>query len=197
MEELTMPTEGEDDWMDEEKFAQKWTYSLRSDFISSSGVPAAWAPGNPQYWGQENARIRLDGEAVALALSHDDKLLAVGIEKDIHVFCMANRKRIDVLKGHPGQVVTLQFSPGFDPSENTNYQYLLVSQSDEEDYGEVNTVMIWDLDQTGQELSKDTSTEISNGLCLNFTHRGSRSNISRQATIRRSFRVISKSRLQH
>lgn len=166
-DELMMPGEGEDHWIDEEKFAEKWYYSLRSDFTSPSGVPATWAPNHPQHWGQEHTRISLNGAASAIAISHDDKFLAVGIEKDIHIFNLATHKRVDVLRGHAGDIVALQFPQGFDPSQKNRCQYLLASQGDEEEEGEINTLIIWELDEKGWELhSKDTSTELLHGNYL-------------------------------
>ncbi|KAJ5641415.1 hypothetical protein N7490_005415 [Penicillium lividum] len=163
LDELSMPSSDDDHWMDEEKFAEKFVYSLRSDFTSPSGKPATWAPHNPQHWGQEKARIPIGGEAAALALSHDDKLLAVGIEKNIHIFNVTTRECVVVLKGHPGNVITLRFLPAFDPSYNGR-QYLLASQGDEEVHSEINTIILWELDEEGQELhTKATNTELAMG----------------------------------
>jgi hypothetical protein len=69
-----------------------------------------------------------------------------------------------VLRGHAGYIVALQFLQSFDPSHKNGCQYLLASQGDEEEEGEINTLIMWELDEEGRELrSKDTSTELADG----------------------------------
>lgn len=46
------------------------------------------------------------------ALSSDDKLVAVGIEEDIHIFRLATQEPLEVLRGHIGMVWRVQFAPG-------------------------------------------------------------------------------------
>lgn len=169
LDELSMPSSDDDHSMDEEKFAEKWVFSLRSDFTSPSGELASWAPHNPQHWGQEEAKLRIDGDSTALALSHDDKFLAVGIHNKIHVFSMTTRECVEILKGNPGNIRTLQFPPAFDPSQQNGYQYLLASQGDEEEHSEINTIILWELDKEGQELH--STREFVDGNYLPFYRR--------------------------
>lgn len=46
--------------MEQHKFLRHWTYCIRSDFASMSGVPATWEDGHPKQWGQEEAKIFLE-----------------------------------------------------------------------------------------------------------------------------------------
>lgn len=98
--------------MNQRKFLQQYTYALEHDFTPPSGEPAAWAPGHPKYWGQERAKIRHDGRTCTPALSSDDKLVAVGVEEDIHIFRLATQEPLEVLRGHIGMVWRVQFAPG-------------------------------------------------------------------------------------
>lgn len=135
--------------MNERKFLQQYTYALEYDFTSPSGEPAAWAPGHPKYWGQERAKIRLDGKASTPAFSPDNKLVAVGVDEDIHVFHVTTQERLEVLRGHTGLVGTVQFATGLvhNPENQNDTGYLLVSESDAENN---QMVILWVLDEHGK-----------------------------------------------
>lgn len=136
-------------FMNQRKFLEQYTYSLENDFTSPSGEPAAWAPAHPKHWGQERAKILLNGKAGALALSPDDKLIAVGVEEDIHIFHVATHQRLEVLRGHTGVIGIVQFSASLvHNSENQNFpHYMLVSQSDTEND---QMIILWELDEHGK-----------------------------------------------
>ncbi|RHZ57688.1 WD40 repeat domain-containing protein [Aspergillus thermomutatus] len=152
VEEDSMPFEESENEMDEQKFLEKWTYNIRSDFTSSSGMPATWAAGHPKHWGQEKAKVRLDGDATTPTLSPDDQFVAVGIGKEIQIFRVGTQERVEVLHGHPGEVVTVLFAPGLVQGSSGNARYLLASQSEEE--GVVGGfIMIWGLDHNGRQVS--------------------------------------------
>lgn len=138
--------------MNQRKFIQQYTYALDHDFTSPSGESAAWVPGHPKYWNQERAKIRLDGTASTPALSPDDKLVAVGVEEDIHVFHVATQERLEVLRGNTGAVEKVQFATGlvhnFENQIDTGYW--LVSESDAENN---RMVILWELDKHGKLAS--------------------------------------------
>ena len=137
-------------FMNQKKFLEQYTYAVGSDFTSFSGEPAAWAPDHPKYWGEERAKIRLNGEGARTpALSPDDRLVAVGVEEDIHVFRVDTQERIEVLRGHTGLVGEVRFAP--------SSRYILVSQSDD---GKDQLVILWDLDEHGKLLSSKEGKKI-------------------------------------
>ena len=72
---------------------ENFIYALERDFTSTSGEPAAWAPGHPKRWGQERAKIRLDGAATTPTLRPDDRFVAVGVDEEVHVFGVATQER--------------------------------------------------------------------------------------------------------
>ena len=116
--------------MNQRKFLEKYVYALGYDFTSSSGESAVWAPNHPKYWGQEMAKIQLHGKASTPTFSPDDKLVAVGVEEDIHVFHMATQERLKVLRRHTGVIETVQFAPCVidKPERQSDTRYKLASQ---------------------------------------------------------------------
>ncbi|KAL3264390.1 hypothetical protein ABHI18_000798 [Aspergillus niger] len=146
--------EENDNEMDERKFLKNWTYCIRSDFASLSGVPATWENGHPKHWGQEEAKIFLDGEATTPAISPDNQIVAIGIANKIHLFRVNTKERVDVLHGHPGEVVTVAFAPSLDKDSIDKPdapRYLLSSQSEEEGGGN-GYIIVWELDQYGMKM---------------------------------------------
>lgn len=137
--------------MNSRKFLEQYTYALENDFTSPSGEPAAWAPDHPKYWGQERAKIWLDGNASTLALSPDDKLVAVGIEKEIHIFHVAEQERLEVLRGHTEEVHTVKFAPGLvnNHENQSDTRYMLVSGTD----ASADMIILWELDEHGKLVS--------------------------------------------
>jgi hypothetical protein len=151
-EDDTSSIEDDENTMDEQKFLKQWEYSLRSDFTSESGTPATWAPGHPKHWGEEDAKINLDGEATTPTISHDNKFVAVGIRNEIHVFDLATHVRAEVLGGHPGEVGTVIFAPCFDHASDTDKaRYLLASQREQEG-GANGFIILWELDENGEQV---------------------------------------------
>ncbi|PWY67049.1 WD40 repeat-like protein [Aspergillus eucalypticola CBS 122712] len=146
--------EENDNEMDERKFLKNWTYCIRSDFASLSGVPATWENGHPKHWGQEEAKIFLDGEATTPAISPDNQIIAIGIANQIHLFRVNTKERVNVLYGHPGEVVTVAFAPSLDKDSINKPDapcYLLSSQSEEEGGGN-GYIIVWELDQYGMKM---------------------------------------------
>lgn len=129
---------------------QDFTYRLECNFASPSGEPATWAPGHPKQWGQERAKIRLDGTATTPTLSPDDRLVAVGVDEELHVFDVATQKHLEVLTD--GELIeTVKFAPGFvESSDGQDTHYVLASQSSDEK----TVVILWELDENGKLAAK-------------------------------------------
>lgn len=110
--------------------------------------------GQPKHWGQEEAKILLDGEAITPAISQGNQLVTVGIANDIQIFCMDTKERANVLHGHPGEVVTVAFAPCLRRGAINNQdapRYLLASQTEEEG-GVGGRIILWELDQYGRNI---------------------------------------------
>ncbi|KAI9925481.1 hypothetical protein MW887_005862 [Aspergillus wentii] len=138
--------------MNQKKFVEQFKYALESNFTSPSGEPALLAPDHPKKWGQERARIQLDGEAKEMTLSPDKRFVAVSIEKEIHVFDVAGEARAEVLKGHVGIVDDIKFAPGLFDSNGA--RYMLASGSG--GYGDEQMVILWELDENGKLISRES-----------------------------------------
>lgn len=161
--------------MDQRKFLEQYVYALEHDFTSSSGESAVWAPNHPKYWCQEMAKIPLNKNSSTPTLSHDDKLVAVGIDEDIHVFHVSTQERLQVLRKHTGVIGTVQFAPcAIDkPQRQSDTCYILLSQGDLENK---HMVMLWELDdhgelksmkkREGKSVIADTTEAKEDSLCL-------------------------------
>jgi WD40 repeat protein len=138
--------------MNERKFLEQYVYALERDFTSASGESAVWAPNHPKYWGQEMATISLNKNASTPTFSHDDKLLAVGIDEDIHVFHVATQERLQVLRRHTGVIGTVEFAPCTidNLQRQSDTRYMLVSEGDVE---QTHMVILWELDDHGKLVS--------------------------------------------
>ncbi|PWY81303.1 WD40 repeat-like protein [Aspergillus eucalypticola CBS 122712] len=152
--------------MNQSTFFENYVYALEHDFCSPTGEPAAWAPGYPKHWGQETARIQLEGKANALALSPDDKIIAVGIDTEIHVFNAETQERVDVLRGHTGALEQVEFAPKIINtvgSEGTRYVLVSTGEDIEESAGEgyrhegsdFAVIVLWELDERGGLRQKE------------------------------------------
>ncbi|KAJ5165959.1 hypothetical protein N7492_006255 [Penicillium capsulatum] len=137
--------------MNPRKFLERYSYALESDFVSPSGEPATWAPGHPRRWGQERAKFQVDGQASTPDLSPDGKFLAVGMDRDIHIFDVATQELIDVLKGHLGDVERVVFAAAGAGEMQKGITYKLASQgSEEQGDSEGQMIILWDLDERGK-----------------------------------------------
>lgn len=147
--------------MNGRKFVEDFTYTLERDFTSPSGEPAAWAPDHPKRWGQERAKIRLDGTATTPTLSFDDRFVAVGVDEELHVFDVATQERLQVLTD--GELIeTVKFAPGFvENSDGKDTRYVLASQGGDEK----TMVILWELDEQGK-LAAKTIHEQEHRLCF-------------------------------
>ena len=140
--------------MNAKQFLEKFSYALESDF-SSAGNPATWAPKHPKYWGQEKAKIPIGVNTNTVALSPDDKFVAVGIDRAIHIFDVTTQELVEVLRAHSGTVEKVQFSPALVDENQRDARYKMASQADE-NVGEeepVGTIILWDLNEHGRLVS--------------------------------------------
>lgn len=130
--------------MNQRKFMELYTYALESDFQSTDGEPAAWAPGHPFRWGQELDKIQLGGVGSSLSLSPDDRFLAVGVEKNIHVYSTFTREHVETLTGHLDEVWQVFFAPRITGCG----LYTLVSSAE-------GSIVVWELDRDGKNVSSE------------------------------------------
>ena len=93
------------------QFSKAWVYALEKDFHSADGTPAQYAPGQPQFWGEEQASIALPSTPGPACLNADQSLLAVAIGHDIHIYELSNLSLSQVLKGHVSRVDAIAFHP--------------------------------------------------------------------------------------
>ncbi|OJJ73693.1 hypothetical protein ASPBRDRAFT_41393 [Aspergillus brasiliensis CBS 101740] len=143
--------------MNQSTFLQNYVYALEHDFCSPTGEPASWAPGFPKYWGQETAKIQLEGKANALALSPDSKFIAVGVDSELLVFDADTQERVEVLRGHTGVVERMEFAPGMvNTVGEEDARYTLVTtgeeleESDHREGRDFGVIILWELDELGR-----------------------------------------------
>lgn len=160
--------------MNQKKFLEQWVYALEHDLISATGEPAVWAPGYPKHWGQEMANIQVSVTSTP-TFSHDDQLVAVAIDEEIHVFRVSTQERLQALKGFTGPIKTVEFSPCAieKPQHQNDTLYLLVSEGDVE---ENHMVILWELDvhgnlvsigkRQGKSVTTNTPEEEEDNICL-------------------------------
>ncbi|KAK3357959.1 WD40-repeat-containing domain protein [Lasiosphaeria hispida] len=135
-------------------FFERYAYAIEQELTSTPGVAPTWAPGHPQEWGQEKAAVRLGQDSHSTpALSPDDRLLAVGVGEDVHIYEVATQELVQVLKGHSGTVEAVQFS-----GATYDHGYLLASDSqapipDDILGGTTSAAILWHLDRHGKPLS--------------------------------------------
>lgn len=142
-----------------DRFYKDWIYAIDKDFHSSDGTPAVWAPGQPQYNGEEYAHILLPSHSTVASVNSDESLIAVGIEHDIHIYNTDTQelKLHQILKGHISRVDALSFHPT-DPGA-------LVSCAMNHLAGSVPAqpaIMFWNLDEQGRRelLTEDEANEL-------------------------------------
>lgn len=137
-------------------FLEKYSYALESDFVSSSGKAAAWAPGHPKHWGQERARIPLGGKSSTPDLSPDGKFLAVGVDREIHIFDVATQELLDILRGHLSAVEKVKVAAALPGEIHNGIFYRLAAESKKgTGDAEVGTIILWDLDEHGRLPSSE------------------------------------------
>ena len=153
-----------------DQFYKDWVYAIAKDFHSSDGTPAQYAPGQPQYWGEEYASIPLPTAPASASLNADGSLIAVALEHDIHVYATDGQMELQqILKGHVSRVDTVVFHP--------KDSRALVSCAANDRAGTVPakpTIIIWNLDEQYQkplleakaidELSQHAVSSVASGL---------------------------------
>jgi WD40 repeat protein len=133
--------------MNQPKFMKQYVYALSSDFKSADGTPASWAKNQPSHWGSESRSIKFDSAPSTHVLSGDDTLLAIGVDKEIHIYDVATLELRQVLRGHPHVVNGLVFAP------KSRTGHSLVSQSQAISGGQDGIVVLWELDDEGKDTN--------------------------------------------
>ena len=101
--------------------------------------------GHPRYWGEELANVPLGARGTTPTLTPDDKFVAVGVERHIHVYSVDTRERVEVLTGHLKNIHSLQSSP----KTTQDGGYLLAS------YSYPDQIILWELDADGRNSNLD------------------------------------------
>ncbi|KAE8328394.1 WD40-repeat-containing domain protein [Aspergillus sergii] len=131
-------------YMNQPKFMELYAYALESEFQSPDGESAAWAPGHPFHWGQELDKTILRGVGLSLSLSPDDRFLAVGVGKNIHVYSTFTQEDVVTLTGHVDEVSRVFFAPRMIGCG----LYTLVSSVE-------GPIVVWELDRDGKNVSAE------------------------------------------
>ncbi|GKZ71683.1 hypothetical protein AnigIFM50267_007725 [Aspergillus niger] len=121
--------------------------------------------------GQESSKVKVSGSITALALSSDDKLIAIALEKRINIYTRVGStfQLVDNSEGEPSNILHLSFAPNVARTG----RYILVSSADQ--------VKVWYLNSEGKILDpsggqkvdiSELSTEAAEGITtkLIFTH---------------------------
>ncbi|GCB20920.1 uncharacterized WD repeat-containing protein alr2800 [Aspergillus awamori] len=92
--------------------------------------------------GQESSKVKVSGSITALALSPDDKLIAIALEKRIDIYTRVGStfQLIDNSEGEPSNILQLSFAPNVARTA----RYILVSSADQ--------VKVWYLNSEGKIL---------------------------------------------
>lgn len=85
-------------------------HSLEHDF-EKHGIPATWAPSQPQKWGEESAKITFQTDPYRIALSPDGDLLAVAIGNEVELYDTFTLEHRKTLRGHMGHISGIEFHP--------------------------------------------------------------------------------------
>ncbi|MCJ1267888.1 hypothetical protein MMC22_007774 [Lobaria immixta] len=152
-----------------DQFHEDWFFAVDKDFKAGDGTPANWAAGQPQYWGEEHARIVLPFPPSTVSLNADCTLLAVALEHDIYIYSTTDWSVFQILKGHVSRVDAMSFHP--------TERGTLVSCAMNDFAGSIEaepTIIFWNLDDqyrrallvesTVQELGKRAAESVASGL---------------------------------
>lgn len=91
------------------------------------------------------ANVPLGARGTTPTLTPDDKFVAVGVERHIHVYSVDTRERVEVLTGHLKNIHSLQSSP----KRAQDGGYLLAS------YSYPDQIVLWELDADGRNSNLD------------------------------------------
>ena len=133
----------------------RFSYALKEDWKSATGVPATWAPGHPKYWDEELAKVLLGARVIALTLTPNNKFVAVGIENKLYVYSVDTQTLVQVLAGHFKNIYSLRFS--LQRTQDGGYLLTLYLYSNQ-------IVVLWDLDDDGRNSSLNDN--ITDGAAL-------------------------------
>ncbi|RAK95544.1 WD40 repeat-like protein [Aspergillus ibericus CBS 121593] len=132
-----------------------------------------WIRGYPKSWGQERAKIQVERNASTLAISPDEKFIAVGAAKNIYLYDVATQERVEVLKRHTKEVRAVRFAPKVMNRQDVGY--VLVSEgegvegaeeseeskdSDDSGSGDSKTLFQWELGSTGRLVLREKPVDI-------------------------------------
>lgn len=131
---------------------------LKSDF-QRDGAPASWKDGYPRQWGSEVYRLPFGSTRInSASLSSDERLLAVAVERDIHIFDTETFKVAEKLEGHTQEVGHVEFQRGPTPqAARATSTYLHPTRHRPITR---HLIIIWHFDQDGQAHEKHPSVDV-------------------------------------
>lgn len=89
-----------------------WHYLIAKDFQSDAKEPAAFVPGHPLTWNQDEVDTIPCKQAVkSISLNADATLLALAMAKEIHIHRTSDRQQVQVLKGRGDEIENVVWSP--------------------------------------------------------------------------------------
>ena len=97
-------------FMDAAKFRQEHNYAVAQSF-AKDGVEASWAENQPAVWGTEKSKISLTGPASAGALSQDNALLALGVDRKVFVYDMDSLELRETLESSRNSISHVEWQP--------------------------------------------------------------------------------------
>ncbi|KAJ3169782.1 hypothetical protein HDU88_000419 [Geranomyces variabilis] len=156
-----------------ETFLKEYELSLDDDF-SRDGKPAAWATSDskPRFWGQEDHKLEAYEpdpsnrtlDSAALAVSPDEKIMAVATNAVIRIYDPESKEMLSELRGHTSRIGKLVFLPSVplrtrdeeeaqDSEARPATKYILFSENSHSGRNE-DVIFVWLLDDRGRQIGR-------------------------------------------
>ncbi|KAI8586002.1 WD40-repeat-containing domain protein [Geranomyces variabilis] len=159
--------------MSRETFLKEYELSLDDDF-SRDGEPTAWATSDskPRFWGQEDHKLEACEpdpsnrtlDSAALAVSPDEKIMAVATNAVIRIYDPESKEMLSELRGHTSHIGKLVFLPSVplrtqdeeeaqDGGARPATKYILFSENSHSGRNE-DVIFVWLLDDRGRQIGR-------------------------------------------
>jgi len=133
-------------------FPQFWRYAIGKDFADpSSGEPAQYVPGHPQYRDSgETFKLTFDKSVSSMSLNADSTLLALAVGSAVHVYHLSTRELVKVARGHTNDVGAVAWSPTDPKLFVTSSSKPFHTPDDEDVPNEKSEILFWNLDDIAE-----------------------------------------------